>query len=126
MKEISKLPKLDQKAKTYLKNNTLRYRTGIVSAIRYRKAQQISEDEKEELLRKDILCGPKHVMGYHEDCKLNGEYFCKGQKPGEENIFDLFTKCTGFELFTSAINRVARHACYMTLTITMPKAITVK
>lgn len=110
MKEIVKVPKMDAKVRTFLKNNILRSRIGIVSAIRYRKAQPLSEEEKVQLLKKDILCGPKHVMGYHVDCKANGEYFCKGAKPGEENIYNLFSKGPGFDLFTSAINRVAANA----------------
>ncbi|KAL4085314.1 hypothetical protein QTP88_027173 [Uroleucon formosanum] len=53
-----------------LKNNILRLRRGIVSAIQYRKQHNYTEND----LRNDILNSVDHVFGQHDKC---ASYFCE-------------------------------------------------
>ena len=91
LREISNQLKL-KTVKTFLLDNIVRFRTAITGAIKYRKSQELPEEQKIELLRQDILGGPKHVMGNHEECEVNGKYFCKGRKSGEKNLHNLFVE----------------------------------
>lgn len=61
----------------------MRLRTGVTCAIKYWGAQNIPHDQKIKNLSKDILNGPKHVFGDHENCK---EYFCTIEKRRSEPI----------------------------------------
>ena len=54
-------------------SSILRIRSGVNSAIRFRKNSTESPEEKIKNLRKDIMNAPYHVFGEHENCD---KYFC--------------------------------------------------
>jgi hypothetical protein len=61
----------------------LRFRTGVISAVRFRKNENMSSGEKISNLKNDILNRPKHIFGCRDQCP---SYFCNGPKTDEENF----------------------------------------
>jgi hypothetical protein len=60
-----------------LRNNLQKLRCAITQAIEYRKNSDGTQNEKINLLKHDIMNGPYHVFGNHENCAT---YFCKKKK----------------------------------------------
>ncbi|KAK5645076.1 hypothetical protein RI129_006376 [Pyrocoelia pectoralis] len=61
-----------------------RFRNAVTKAVEYRnKCVDQSYVAKYELLKSDILNGPKHIFGDHSSCD---DYYCRGVKQGEENL----------------------------------------
>ncbi|KAF5292866.1 hypothetical protein FQR65_LT11118 [Abscondita terminalis] len=106
IKEYSKCVKLDPKIRCLFRH-VLRFRTAIVSAIRYRKAEDNPTYKKISNLKDDILNGPKHIFGFHEKCK---SYYCQGSKPNEENLWTIFVKNELFTDFNKHLSRVVNNS----------------
>lgn len=47
-----------------------RLRTAVTSAVRFRKAQNLSQAEQIINFKKDILNSPKHIFGDHTNCEI--------------------------------------------------------
>ena len=94
-----------------LRQNMKRLRYSVTSAIRHRKGQQdLPRYRRVEELRQDIVNGPYHVFGQHNQCK-NRDYFCDGAaKPGESNLIPSMKETGFFQEIQSAIHRVAANA----------------
>lgn len=69
-----------------LQNNLLRLRYAVTEAIRFRKHETgiISYEEKLARLKADVINGPNHVFGDHDNCS---QYFCQRQKKGKIKLF---------------------------------------
>jgi hypothetical protein len=78
IKEFEKCPKI-----RCLFRHVLRFRTGVISAVRFRKNENMSSGEKISNLKNDILYRPKHIFGCRDQCP---SYFCNGPKTDEENF----------------------------------------
>jgi hypothetical protein len=76
IKEFAKCTKLSPKIRCLFRH-VLRFRTGIISAVKFRKNENKSSGEKISSLKNDILNGPKHIFGCHDQCP---SYFCNGPK----------------------------------------------
>lgn len=65
--------------RTLLQNNILRLRYAVTEAIRFRKHETgiISYEEKLARLKTDVINGPNHVFGDHDNCS---KYFCQRKK----------------------------------------------
>jgi hypothetical protein len=74
IREIGKMPRVDFQIRNFLRNNILKFRTAVTSAIKYRKCQNIPLSQKNEYLKTDILNSPNHIFGDHSNC---ASYFCK-------------------------------------------------
>ncbi|EEZ99806.1 hypothetical protein TcasGA2_TC002586 [Tribolium castaneum] len=103
IREIAKTPRSDINIKTFLRHNYLKFRTAIVSAIKYRKNENCTFDQKAENPKNDILNGPAHIFGNHSKCAT---YFCKtvGQITNAVAYSD-FKNSSLFELFMQALKR---------------------
>lgn len=82
-------------------------RTGIISAIKYRATQDnISIDQKIQLLKRDILNTPKHCIGIHTNC---ADYFCSKETKSQVALEQL--KFFGvWDDILCAINSLAYHS----------------
>lgn len=107
IREISNTSRLDGKLRLFLRNNILRFRTAVVSALRYYKNKNMPLHLKIEKLKLDILNSPKHILGHHDHCQ---EYFCNGPKVGEDNLYTLFCQSHVYADFEKIINRLAVHS----------------
>ncbi|KAK4887261.1 hypothetical protein RN001_003532 [Aquatica leii] len=72
-----------------------RLRYAVTKAVEYRMHHETQDTQplhvKCELLKKDIINGPKHVFGDHAGCD---KYYCKGLKEEEENLIpQLISSC---------------------------------
>ncbi|KAK5642243.1 hypothetical protein RI129_008410 [Pyrocoelia pectoralis] len=105
IREISKIPRTDIEIRNFLRKNVLQFRTAVVSAIKYRKNEDVIFPTKVENLKRDILNGPAHIFGDHSNC---ANYFCK--RVGDNgNIFmyNSFQTSNLYNIFSDALNRVA-------------------
>ncbi|XP_022177421.1 uncharacterized protein LOC111038573 [Myzus persicae] len=91
----------------FIIQNAMRFRTGVVKAIRYQKnenkplCQQISD------LGKDIYNSPYHVLGQHTKC---ASYFCQGNTVLEQNLV-VQAENSGMMLeIMNAINRLVANS----------------
>jgi hypothetical protein len=84
----------------------LRFRTGIISAVKFRKNENKS-GEKISTLKNDILNGPKYIFGCRDQCP---SYFCNGPKTDEENVWIVFKNSEVFSDFNRHLTRVANNA----------------
>jgi hypothetical protein len=67
IKEFAKCTKLSPKIRCLFRH-VLRFRTGIISAVKFRKNENKSSGEKISKLKNDILNGPKHIFGCRDQC----------------------------------------------------------
>ena len=81
---------VDPALRQILKNNIQRLRVAVESAIKFRRLEDKTFQEKVINLRKDIENSICHVFGEHNKCD---KYFCKGSKPREQNIVESMKKC---------------------------------
>lgn len=105
IREISKTPRSDMSIRNFLRQNILKFRTAVVSAIKYRKNENVSLQQKIEYLKNDILNGPAHIFGEHSNC---ASYFCS--KDGNNlNTIDYkhFKSSALYDIFFQSLNRVA-------------------
>jgi hypothetical protein len=72
-----------------LQNNLLRLRYAVTEAIRFRKHETgiISYEEKLARLKADVINGPNHVFGDHDNCS---QYFYQRQKKSKIKLFFFF------------------------------------
>jgi hypothetical protein len=68
------MPRVDFQIRNFLRNNILKFRIAVTSAIKYRKCQNIPLSQKIEYLKTDILNSPNHIFGDHSNCASN---FCQ-------------------------------------------------
>jgi hypothetical protein len=54
IREIGKMPRVDFQIRNFLRNNILKFRIAVTSAIKYRKCQNIPLSQKIEYLKTDI------------------------------------------------------------------------
>lgn len=109
VKDLSKRPKLSVEIKQCLKNNILRFRSAVVGAVKYRKNENVPFVQKIKQLKSDILNGPTHIFGNHDNCKDqagNNKYFCKGPKSGECDLYEFFKNTSVFSEFQCILRRV--------------------
>lgn len=66
-----------------------RFRNAVTKAIEYRKQGSESSSARANLLKRDIVNGPKHIFGDHSVC---ADYFCKKDKEGE--VINSFFYCS--------------------------------
>lgn len=126
---ISKNTKYPIHLRKHILNNAKRFRSAITKAIDYRntlnqqsKYQKISGTNlnknnyntnkyynltKKIGLRKDILNSFRHILGNHEQCE---EYFCKGKKLNELNLYEDAEKCGLHRETNQIIKRLSMHA----------------
>jgi hypothetical protein len=74
IREIEKMPRVDFQIRNFLRNNILKFRTAVTSAIKYRKCHRGILSQKIEYLKTDILNSPNHIFGDYSNC---ASYFCK-------------------------------------------------
>jgi hypothetical protein len=74
IREIGKMPRVDFQIRNFLRNNILKFRTAVTSAIKYRKCHRGILSQKIEYLNTDILNSPNHIFGDYSNC---ASYFCK-------------------------------------------------
>jgi hypothetical protein len=63
-----------------------------------------SSGEKISNLKNDILNGPKHIFGCHDQCP---SYFCNGPKTDKENLWIVFKNSEVSSDFNRHLTRVA-------------------
>jgi hypothetical protein len=103
IRDIAKIPRTDINIRNFLRNSILKFRTAIVSAIKYRKQENCPINVRIDNLKKNILNDPAHIFDDHTDCAL---YLCK--KKGQSNsTFSRFLNSSLALPFTQALNRVA-------------------
>jgi hypothetical protein len=93
--------------KHFLTSSISEILSGIVSAVKFRKNENKSSGEKISSLKNDILNGPKHIFGCHDQCP---SYFCNGPKTDEENLWIVFKNSEVFSDFNRHLTRVANNA----------------
>lgn len=105
---IGKNTKYPIHLRKHILNNAKRFRIAITKAIDYRnKLNQQSKYQKISGLRKDISNSFCHILGNHEQCE---EYFCKGKKLNEVNLYEDAEKCGIYREVNQIIKRLAMHA----------------
>ena len=72
--------------------NALRLRISVVKATEYRRNQDISNIDKMELLKEDILNVPSHIFGEHKRCAEIGYFQCS-PKANEKNLIPEMKEC---------------------------------
>jgi hypothetical protein len=68
--------------------------------------------QKPYSLKNDILNGPKHIFGCHDQCP---SYFCNGPKTDEENLWIVFKNSEVFSDFNKHLTRVANNITQITI-----------
>lgn len=106
IKEFAKCSKLSPKIRSLFRH-VLRFRTAVVSAVKFRKAETKSFTQQICNLRNDIYNGPKHIFGCHDHCPV---YFCNGPKENEKNLWLEFKESAVFLEFNRHLTRVANNA----------------
>ncbi|KAL4123337.1 hypothetical protein QTP88_015534 [Uroleucon formosanum] len=86
----------------FIIQNAMRFRTGIVKAIRYQK-----NENKPLYLGKDIYNSPYHVLGQHTKC---ASYFCRGNTVLEQNLVIQAENCGMMLEIINAINRLVANS----------------
>lgn len=81
--KLSQDTKFPPEMRKFVKERYLRLRTGVTCAIKYWGPQNLVTDQKIKNLSNDILNGPQHVFGNHENCR---DYFCTPEKRRPEPI----------------------------------------
>ncbi|KAL4153670.1 hypothetical protein QTP88_001503 [Uroleucon formosanum] len=74
----------------FILSNIMRFRTGIVTAIKYRKKENKPTTQQASDLANDIMNSPYHILGEHNKCD---KYFCKGSKTGDQNLVSIAENC---------------------------------
>jgi hypothetical protein len=83
----------------------MKFRTSIVCAIRFRKNEHTSFEQKTENLTNDILNAPAHIFGDHSKC---APYFCKNVGQVTNVVeYSEFLNSSLFISFIQALKRVA-------------------
>lgn len=54
----------------------MKLRIAVTEAIKHRKKENVTMEQKIKNLKKDILNGPSHIFGEHKFC-LESSYFCQ-------------------------------------------------
>ncbi|XP_025198499.1 uncharacterized protein LOC112596890 [Melanaphis sacchari] len=74
----------------FILSNIMRFRTGIVTAIKYRKKENKPTTQQASDLANDIMNSPYHILGEHNKCD---KYFCKESKTGDQNLVSIAENC---------------------------------
>lgn len=106
-KYSSKANEVDIFYRHSLKTNIQRLRLSVVCAIKHRRSEDISYNEKVENLKKDIANSISHVFGDHNYCD---QYFCKGRKLNERNLIPAMKECGMFNDIMVCANRLICHS----------------
>lgn len=89
-----------------LRDRLRKLRSAVTMAVQFRmKQSNFSHNEKVNLLKQDIMNGPYHVFGSHNNCD---EYFCK-KKDTELNYVPDMKLCGLFDDIMSAVHLMAHH-----------------
>lgn len=88
--------------------NIVRLRNSIPKAANYRSNQnELSDIQKLQELKKDILNSPHHIFGNHSQCS---DYFCDKSNHEEENLVPELMKAGLFGALQKLVNILADHA----------------
>ncbi|KAI5631791.1 yqaJ-like viral recombinase domain-containing protein [Phthorimaea operculella] len=81
--KLSQDTKFPPELRKFLKERYMRLRTGVNYAIKHWSSRNLPFKQKISNLSADVLNGPQHVFGNHENCK---DYFCVPEKRKPEPI----------------------------------------
>lgn len=109
MLNIVKNTKFPIRYRKILSNEIKRMTIAIHGAIKYRKKESISLNQKIYNLRRDIKNIPNHIFGDHMNCS---SYFCKKEntKLSTLNLVPEMKKNQIFEEIVSNLDRLSYHA----------------